>query len=244
VPDLDADLTIVDATDAYLRATFTRRNEICGCRIFDVFPDNPHDTTAQGVRNLRDSFNRVLQCGEPDQMATQRYDVRDRLTGDGVWVEKFWAPVNAPVFAAGSRELSHVLHRVEDVTQAVFLRRGFEEESLVVAEQLATLDRMRQELLRRQREARAAQESLEAMLRAGRLREPQVAALRGELGAPDTRQYWAPGQHAPVTAIYGIVHDSVCPLRLHKVFLRAGQPFPRCRVCRGDVLYRLEWTIR
>jgi hypothetical protein len=91
--------------------------------MFDVFPDNPQDATADGVRNLRESFNRVLQRREPDRMAIQRYDVRDRLAGDGGWVEKSWAPVNAPVFASGSRELTHVLHRVEDMTQAVFLRR-------------------------------------------------------------------------------------------------------------------------
>lgn len=120
---LTPDLIIVDASDAYLRATFTRRHDIRGCRMFDVFPDNPQDATADGVRNLRESFNRVLQRREPDRMAIQRYDVRDRLAGDGGWVEKSWAPVNAPVFASGSRELTHVLHRVEDMTQAVFLRR-------------------------------------------------------------------------------------------------------------------------
>lgn len=37
------DLTIVAASDAYLRATFTKRAEIPGRGIFDVFPGNTDD---------------------------------------------------------------------------------------------------------------------------------------------------------------------------------------------------------
>ena len=50
---LTADLTIIAASDAYLRATMTHRDDIVGRHIFDVFPDNPDDVTATGVRNLR-----------------------------------------------------------------------------------------------------------------------------------------------------------------------------------------------
>ena len=40
---LTPDLHIVAVSDAYLRATMTRRDEILGRDIFDVFPDNPND---------------------------------------------------------------------------------------------------------------------------------------------------------------------------------------------------------
>ncbi len=113
----------MDASDAYLRATLIWREEILGCRLFDVFPDNPHNATADGVQNLRASLHQVLQRGKPHRMALQRYDVRDHVAGDGAWVEKFWAPMNTPVYGSGSREITHVLHQVEDVTQAVFLHQ-------------------------------------------------------------------------------------------------------------------------
>ncbi len=45
------DLTIVAATHAYLRATMLRRADLLGALIFDAFPDNPDDPTADGVRN-------------------------------------------------------------------------------------------------------------------------------------------------------------------------------------------------
>jgi hypothetical protein len=241
---LTPDLIIVDASDAYLRATFTRREEIRGCRMFDVFPDNPDDATADGVRNLRSSFNQVLQRREPHRMAIQRYDVRDRLAGDGAWVEKCWTPTNVPVFASGSRELTHVIHRVEDMTEAMNLRRSVEEQAVVIGEQLDTLERMRQDLVRRQRDAQAAQESLAAMLRAGRLQEPFVTELREQFGTPPSRQYWPPGRHAPVTGIYELFHDPACLLSLRTVYLRAGQPFRPCPGCRHRVLYRLMWKVR
>jgi len=38
----------------------TRREAIVGRHMFDVFPDNPADVGATGVRNLRASLERVL----------------------------------------------------------------------------------------------------------------------------------------------------------------------------------------
>ncbi len=56
---LDPELRIVAASDAYLDATMTRREEIVGRGIFDVFPDNPEDPEATGVSNLSASLELV-----------------------------------------------------------------------------------------------------------------------------------------------------------------------------------------
>jgi hypothetical protein len=85
--------------------------------------------------------------------------VRDRVAGDGVWVEKFWLPVNTPVFGGDSRDITYIIHHVADATQAVVLRRWIAEQELLLAEQCVTLDRMRQELRCVQRELRAARRS-------------------------------------------------------------------------------------
>ena len=53
---LAPDLTIVGVSEAYLRATMTTRAQILGRGLFDVFPDNPDDSTATGVSNLRSSL--------------------------------------------------------------------------------------------------------------------------------------------------------------------------------------------
>src|SRR5204862_7314942 len=71
---------IVAVSDAYLRATLTKREEILGRGIFEVFPDNPNDPSASGVRNLRTSLGRVLQRSEEHTSELQsRRDLVCRL---------------------------------------------------------------------------------------------------------------------------------------------------------------------
>lgn len=73
---LNRNLVIVAVSDAYARATMTRREDILGKGIFEVFPDNPDDPTAEGVRNLRISLQRVLKTSLADAMSVQKYDIR------------------------------------------------------------------------------------------------------------------------------------------------------------------------
>jgi PAS domain-containing protein len=73
---LTPDFKIVAVSNSYLLATMTRRPDIIGRHLFEVFPDNPKDPTATGVQNLRNSLNRVLTTGQPHQMAIQKYDIR------------------------------------------------------------------------------------------------------------------------------------------------------------------------
>jgi PAS domain-containing protein len=73
---LTPDFRIVAVSDAYLRATMTTREEILGRSLFEVFPDNPEDPAATGVRNLSASLHRVLRGGAADAMAVQKYDIR------------------------------------------------------------------------------------------------------------------------------------------------------------------------
>ena len=73
---LDPKFRIVGVSDAYASATMTRREHILGKGLFEVFPDNPDDPAASGVRNLSDSLQRVLRDRIPDSMPVQKYDVR------------------------------------------------------------------------------------------------------------------------------------------------------------------------
>lgn len=66
---LDPSFQIVAVSQAYLDATMTKRDEILGRDIFDVFPDNPDDPEATGVANLRASLERVRRHVRRDTMA-------------------------------------------------------------------------------------------------------------------------------------------------------------------------------
>lgn len=125
VPDpclvLDPDLRIVEVNDAYLRATMTKRDEIIGRGMFEVFPDNPAVPNATGVRNLSASLNRVLQKRVADVMAVQKYDIRKPEEGEG-FEERYWSPINTPVVGEDG-EIDYIIHRVEDVTDFVHIKQ-------------------------------------------------------------------------------------------------------------------------
>jgi PAS domain S-box-containing protein len=112
---LAPDLKIVSASDAYLQATRTKRQDLIGRGIFEVFPDNPDDPGTIGASHVRASFERVRQTGTSDTMAIQRYDIR---RADGVFEERYWSPINSPVLGRDGR-IEFLIHRVEDVTEFV-----------------------------------------------------------------------------------------------------------------------------
>ena len=69
---LAPDLTILEANSAYLQATMTDAAAIVRRSVFDVFPDNPGDPDANGVRNMAASFEAVLRTKRPHVMPVQR----------------------------------------------------------------------------------------------------------------------------------------------------------------------------
>ncbi len=61
-------LHIVDINEAYAAATMTARAAIAGQKMFDVFPDNPADPLADGVKNLFASLRIATETGETHAM--------------------------------------------------------------------------------------------------------------------------------------------------------------------------------
>ena len=171
---LTPDLRIVAASDAYLRATMTKRVEILGRNLFDVFPDNPDDKDATGVRNLRASLERVLATSTPDAMAVQKYDIRRPDDEGGGFEERYWSPVNSPVLHDSSREIVYIIHRVEDVTEFVRLtQQGLDQ----TREHQARVDRMEAEIFLRAREVQEAE-------RAIRTKDEFLSVVSHELRTP------------------------------------------------------------
>ncbi|MFF7967794.1 PP2C family protein-serine/threonine phosphatase [Streptomyces sp. NPDC007903] len=112
---LSVDLVFVDANLAFLSQAGRSRDQVVGRYLFDAFPENPGDPGASGARNLEASLRRVLLNREADTMALQRYDV-ESAERDGRWEERYWSPVNAPVFAPDG-QIAVLIHRVEEVTE-------------------------------------------------------------------------------------------------------------------------------
>ena len=168
---LTPDLTIVAASEAYLRATMTKREAILGRGLFDVFPDNPDDPDASGARNLRASLGAVLRTRMPDAMAVQKYDIRRPESDGGGFEERFWSPLNSPVLDAAG-ELAYIIHRVEDVTEFVRLKQLGGEQQKLTDELRARAERMESEVYLRAQEVAEVNRRLQsANAEMGRLYE-------------------------------------------------------------------------
>jgi PAS domain S-box-containing protein len=126
---LDPNFIIVGVNQCYLTATMTKREEIIGRGLFEIFPDNPGDPSADGVRNLRASLQRVLTEKQPNRMPVQHYDIRRPEAEGGGFEERHWSPLNSPVLdEQGS--VRYIIHWVEDVTEFVRLKRQMSEQNL------------------------------------------------------------------------------------------------------------------
>src|SRR5579883_3288429 len=107
------DFTIIDANSAYCGLTLTDPDLIRGREMFKVFPDNPGDPEANGVRNLTTSLKIVLATKRFDTMPWQRYDIRDRSEQ---FHERHWSPINSPILDDNG-EVKLIIHHVSDVTR-------------------------------------------------------------------------------------------------------------------------------
>lgn len=115
----DERFTIVAVSDAYLRVTMTRREEITGRGLFEVFPANPEYHGAEGVRMLRGQLERVAASQAADTIEVQRYDIP---RPGGGFDERYWRLHSIPALSAAG-DLQYIIHHIEDVSEYVRLRR-------------------------------------------------------------------------------------------------------------------------
>jgi signal transduction histidine kinase len=189
---LDPEFFIIAATDKYLRATMRRREDIVGQHVFDVFPDNPADNNATGVRHLRQSLERVVRDRVADSMAVQRHDLRGT---SGAFEERYWSSVNTPIIGPNG-EVRHIVHCMEDVTAFVHLQGGAEPRRPIDADR-AAIAAMEAEILARSEELGAANEQLKTA-------NAELALRTAEVNE---------SLHTMQTFTYTIAHDLRAPLR-------------------------------
>ncbi|MFE9647753.1 PP2C family protein-serine/threonine phosphatase [Streptomyces sp. NPDC006365] len=169
---LTPDLVYADANDDFLRLSGRTREQLLGRYIFDVFPDNPNDPAATGMRDVKASMLRAVATGERDTMALQRYDVEDPQR-PGHWQERYWSPVNAPVLDSDGQVVL-IVHRVEEVTELIRARGGpgDDNRARVLEAELYTRARELQEVNERLRQAHAREREVALALQAAMLPAP------------------------------------------------------------------------
>jgi signal transduction histidine kinase/ActR/RegA family two-component response regulator len=184
---LSPELVILDATNTYLAATLTRREQIIGRPLFEVFPDNPDDPAATGVNNLRASLQRVVSERVADAMAVQKYDIPLPPEQGGGFEQRYWSPFNAPVLGQNG-ELLYILHRVEDVSSLMRLKQEGDARHRVTEELLTRTEQMEQEIYLRAQQLQDANRKLrlanEELAQRDKLKSDFFANMSHELRTP------------------------------------------------------------
>jgi serine phosphatase RsbU (regulator of sigma subunit) len=168
------DVAYADVNQELLEVTGRTRDQVVDRYLFDAFPDNPTDPSVTGVRDVYASVRRVFTTGQRDSLPLLRYDV-ERPDRPGDWEERYWSPVNVPVFGPDGRTVELVLLRVEEVTELI-RDRGRREgggRATVLEAELYTRARELQEVNERLRRAHAREREV-----ALTLQESMLPALR------------------------------------------------------------------
>ena len=171
---LTPDLVYADANEDFQRLSGRTREQLVGRYIFDVFPENPNDPAAAGMRDVKASMMRAVATGERDTMALQRYDIEDPQR-PGHWHEHYWSPVNAPVLGPDGK-VALIAHRVEEVTELIRARGGTgssDRQARVLEAELYTRAHELQEVNDRLRQAHAREREVALTLQAALLPAPR-----------------------------------------------------------------------
>ena len=171
---LDLEMRIVALTDAYARATRTRREKILGRSVYEVFPDYPDEPDKAIGATMAASFARVLRYRTVDLMPVQRYDLPWSAAAGGAVEQSHWSPTNYPILAADG-SVSGFIHSLVDVTELHRSETAIEEQTRLNK----TLRDSRQAALNLMEDAIAARrqaEQVSAALRDSERNERQRAA--------------------------------------------------------------------
>ncbi|GGG03245.1 PAS domain-containing sensor histidine kinase [Pontibacter amylolyticus] len=134
-------LTLIGASDAYLREAFLTREHIMGRHLFDVFPDNPNTPELTSSASLRASIERAIATRKPDKMDVMRYDIQDPGKAGGFF-ERYWTSTNTPVYNSQG-ELVCILHETKNISDDLKTKAQLEESRVKEQAALAQAEQQR-----------------------------------------------------------------------------------------------------
>jgi hypothetical protein len=237
------DFTIVAVSDDLLRTTLTWREDITGRSFFDVFPDNPLDNQG-GAQKLKSALRDVMTTRMMRSMRVLRYDIPDRLSGDGTWIEKFWTAVSRPVVDRETGDVLCVLTEARDVTRTVHLALWLDTTDQLGPDLQRYVQHLRRDVNGEARHiARVRQRITREMALTGATPDTLVNELRALLHSPENRLYACAGEWVSETGVYVAYHRDGCTFAPRVRYFAEGVQFPGCERCGNDVLYRMSHAL-
>jgi len=237
------DFSIVAVSDDLLRTTLTWREDITGRSFFDVFPDNPAGNEG-GAQKLATALRDVVARRMLRSLRVLRYDIPDRLSGDGTWVEKFWTAVSRPVIDRQTGRVLCVLTEARDVTRTVHLALWLDTAVTLGPDLEKHVQHLRREVHGNARYiARVRERITREMVLTGATPETLVNELQALLHSPENRLYACAGEWVPETGVYVAYHREGCTFAPRVRYFAEGVQLPGCERCGNDVLYRMSHAL-
>jgi hypothetical protein len=109
-------------SDAYVRVTGIRREDVLGRSVCDIFAGNPGDPAESTARIVRESLGRALETRAPDRIQLSRYELYPLNADSGEIAIRYWNIVHTPILDADGH-VQYVLHCVEEVTDKLRAQR-------------------------------------------------------------------------------------------------------------------------
>ena len=109
---LDRELHLVEANAAFCALTHSKRRDLIGRHIFEIFPES-----GENLKRYRDAFTRAL-AGEENVIAMFPYSIPRPAERGGGSEERYWSCTHVPVRDADG-QVTHVVQQLQDVTGLV-----------------------------------------------------------------------------------------------------------------------------
>ena len=150
---LNPSFTILAISDAYVEATYTKREDLLGKHFFDVFQDTKNTTA---VAETKASMEYVLKNKKPHVIPMLRMEIKNLA---GVLEEKYWNPINKPILTKDN-QVQYIVHIVKDLTEFVKLEKIYVSEENISNTLPDLIHSLESSLLNRQKKSKSINEKL------------------------------------------------------------------------------------
>jgi PAS domain S-box-containing protein len=150
---LNPSFTILAISDAYVEATYTKREDLVGKHFFDVFQDTKNTTA---VTETKASLEYVLKNKKPHVIPMLRIEIKNLA---GVFEEKYWNPINKPILTKDN-QVQYIVHIVKDLTEFVKLEKIYVSEENISNTLPDLIHSLESTLLNRQKKSKSINEKL------------------------------------------------------------------------------------
>jgi PAS domain S-box-containing protein len=150
---LNPSFTILAISDAFIEATYTKREDLVGKNFFDVFQDTKNTTA---VAETKASMEYVLKNKKPHVIPMLRMEIKNLA---GVLEEKYWNPINKPILTKDNK-VQYIIHIVKELTEFVKLEKIYVSEENISNTLPDLIHSLESTLLNRQKKSKSINEKL------------------------------------------------------------------------------------